>query len=121
MEAVHRNKNLKDPREGKLVFGWTINAARDIRWAIRKQLDVILTDDPTVYKQISDAWDNEYSQRHEKEDNRMTLRERLYLTFWNLWFVFFGWVFPLIYPYVQRFLVEKPAVKSNVQASSART
>lgn len=121
VDAVHRNKNLRNPSEGKLVFGWTINAARDIRWAIRKNLDAVLTDDPTVYKQISDLWDDVYSKQHEKEDNKMTLRERMYLTFWNFWFVFFGWVFPLLYPYVQRFLVEKPAVKANVKGSVART
>jgi hypothetical protein len=118
---VHRNKSLKETSEGRIVFGWTINATRDIRWAIRKNFDAVLTDDPAVYKQISDVWDDEYSKRHEREDNNITLRERVLLTLWGLWFVFFGWVFPLVYPYLQRFLVEKPAVKTQVKGSSART
>jgi hypothetical protein len=118
---VHRNKAFKESSDARLVFGWTINETRDIRWAIRQNFDAVLTDDPTVYKQISDVWDDEYSKRHEKEDNKITLRERVSLTLWGFWVVCFGWVMPLVYPYLQRFLVEKPAVKTTVKGSLAKT
>ncbi|QGA13009.1 hypothetical protein EYB26_000654 [Talaromyces marneffei] len=121
IDAVHRNKAYKESNKGRFIYGWTFNTPRDIRWAIRKNFDAVLTDDPALFKQISDVWDDEYSKRHEKEDNKVTLRERLFLTLWGLWFVFFGWVFPLVYPYLQRFLVAKPAVKTNVKESSAST
>lgn len=105
---------------GRLVLGWTINSARDIRWAIRHGFDAILTDDPATYKLISDSWTESYSRQHEKDDNKVTIRERMYLTFWGVWFVVFGWVLPFVYPYLQRFMVEKPAVKSRIQGSSER-
>ncbi|EED19764.1 glycerophosphoryl diester phosphodiesterase family protein [Talaromyces stipitatus ATCC 10500] len=122
IDAVHKHRDPdSDNNEPRLIFGWTINAPRDIRWAIRHGFDAVLTDDPATCKQISDVWDDAYSQKYEREDNKVTVGERVYLTLWGLWFVFFGWVFPLLYPYLQRFLVERPAVKSNIRGSSERT
>ena len=120
IEAVHSKKGLPPDSDTRLLFGWTINSARDIRWAIRKGFDAVLTDDPALCKQICESWNEEYSQKHEVGDNTTTLRERLLLTFWGLWFWLFMWAWPYVFPYVQRFLVEKPAVKTKVQTSSAR-
>lgn len=105
----------------RLVLGWTINSPRDIRWAIRHGFDAILTDDPAVYKLISDSWTDSYSRQHEQDDNKVTMREAMFLTFWSVWIVVFGWFLPYVYPYMQRFMVEKPAVKSRIQGSSERT
>ncbi|OKL62947.1 hypothetical protein UA08_01765 [Talaromyces atroroseus] len=120
VDAVHGNKNSEDGKR-KLIFTWTVNAARDMRWAIRNNFDAILTDDPALCKQICDSWDDAYAQRHEADDNRVTLGERLHLALWGFWFTFFSWVFPIVYPYLQRFMQEKPTVRTEINGSTSRT
>jgi phosphatidylglycerol phospholipase C len=120
VNAVHSKKNSEDGK-GQVIFTWTVNTARDMRWAIRNNFDAILTDDPSLSKQICDSWDDEYAKEHDADDDKVTLRERLHLTLWGFWFFSFSWLFPLLYPHLQRFMREKPGVRAEIKGSSSRT
>jgi tubulin gamma len=38
------------------VFGWTVNEAALMRWAIRHKLDGVITDDPKLFLEVRKGW-----------------------------------------------------------------
>lgn len=45
---------LRDCQEdGRPVYGWTVNSVSWMQWAIEKELDCVITDDPKLYLEVS--------------------------------------------------------------------
>jgi hypothetical protein len=75
----------------RLVFAWTVNKPKDMRWAIRHRVDAVLTDDPAQFRQICDSWDAAEDRKRRKED-RFTVAEHAQLILIALLVTLFGWM-----------------------------
>lgn len=69
-------KFIKDVQaDGRPLFAWTVNSVGWMRWAIRKRLDAVITDDPKLYLEVCERY------RKEKEAaNGGQVREGLLVT-----------------------------------------
>lgn len=88
----------------RLVFVWTVNRPRLMRWCIRKGVDGVITDDPESFRRICDNWDEE-DAKHRDED-RLTFAQQLELLFIALFVLLLGWTFKYRHLRLQRFIVE---------------
>ena len=57
----------------RIVLAWTVNSPRMMRWAIRKGVDGVITDDPETFGRIKNDW--ETTEQHIQD--RTTIREYL--------------------------------------------
>ncbi|CRG86040.1 glycerophosphoryl diester phosphodiesterase [Talaromyces islandicus] len=85
----------------RLVFAWTINKPKDMRWAIRHGVDAVLTDDPAQFRQICDVWDAAEERRTRKED-RFTIAEHVQLVTIAVLVALFGWTLKYQFPRTRR-------------------
>ncbi|QKX56861.1 uncharacterized protein TRUGW13939_03968 [Talaromyces rugulosus] len=75
----------------RLVFAWTVNKPKDMRWAIRHRVDAVLTDDPAQFQQICESWDAA-EDRKRKEEDRFTVAEHAQLVLIAVFVALFGWM-----------------------------
>jgi tubulin gamma/phosphatidylglycerol phospholipase C len=85
----------------RLVFAWTVNKPKDMRWAIRHRVDAILTDDPAQLRQICDTWDAAEERRTRKAD-RFTILEHVQLVLIAILVALFGWMLKYQFPRTRR-------------------
>ncbi|KAI9678049.1 MAG: hypothetical protein M1817_005993 [Caeruleum heppii] len=54
------NAFMRDVKEaGRELFVWTVNEDRMMRWSIRKQVDVVITDDPKRFLEICKSYEED--------------------------------------------------------------
>lgn len=75
----------------RLVFSWTVNKPKDMRWAIRHRVDAVLTDDPAQFRQICDSWDAA-EDRRTRQGDKFTVAEYAQVLFVAVFFTLFGWM-----------------------------
>ncbi|KAL2793695.1 PLC-like phosphodiesterase [Aspergillus keveii] len=73
---------LEKAREARHpVYLWTVNAPNMMRWAIRNQVDGIITDDPVLLKSVYEKWEEEQKGHTQQPPltrlDRLTLGQRL--------------------------------------------
>lgn len=50
---------IRDIRKAeRQLFVWTVNEANQMKWSIQKQVDGVITDDPKLFNDICDNWDD---------------------------------------------------------------
>lgn len=47
----------KCKENGRPVFAWTVNEEDKMRWSIKKQLDGVITDDPKLFLEVCEEYD----------------------------------------------------------------
>lgn len=85
----------------RLVFAWTVNKPKDMRWAIRQRVDAVLTDDPAQFRAICEKWDAAEDRRRQAED-RFTLLEHVQLVLIAVLVALFGWLLKYQFPRTRR-------------------
>ncbi|KAL2813370.1 PLC-like phosphodiesterase [Aspergillus granulosus] len=69
---------LEQAREARHpVYLWTVNAPNMMRWAIRNQVDGIITDDPVLLQRVYEEWETE--QKVHPQGPPVTQSDRLTL------------------------------------------
>jgi hypothetical protein len=55
---------MRDVKKAKRpLFVWTVNADNLMRWAVRKEVDGVITDDPKRFNEICRDWEDEKEKR----------------------------------------------------------
>jgi len=75
----------------KLVFVWTVNDPKLMRWWIRKGVDGVITDDPEEFKRIRDSWDGK--KLLQGDDDRISFRQYVELVIIAVVVLLFGWIY----------------------------
>lgn len=103
--GVGGRRFLRDARANhRVVYVWTVNAPNLMRWSIRHGVDGVITDDPALFRQISEEYDHGNTAglepgRHERRaapataDDRATVKQRAQALFLSTLLVLFGWMF----------------------------
>ncbi|KAL2838562.1 PLC-like phosphodiesterase [Aspergillus pseudoustus] len=69
---------LEQTREARHpVYLWTVNAPNMMRWAIRNQVDGIITDDPLLLKRVYEEWQAEQKENPPGAPPPLTRLDRL--------------------------------------------
>jgi phosphatidylglycerol phospholipase C len=72
------NRFLRDARANKrAVYDWTVNEVEWMEWSIKKDLDGVITDDPKLFLEICD--------RYEDELERVNARKRQTTIWRTIW------------------------------------
>ncbi|KAI9709344.1 MAG: hypothetical protein M1820_003464 [Bogoriella megaspora] len=66
----------------RAVIGWTVNDKSWMKWAVRKDLDGLITDDPKTYLEVCENWEDE-------DDKGGTDLMMLVIALWTQVLVFF--------------------------------
>lgn len=97
------------------VYLWTVNSPNLMRWAIRHEVDGVITDEPAQFKQVCEGWEKE--QRDETgairalELDQLTVGERVRILAVAVYLLLFGWFLKLKYlPSVERVQFEQRKV-----------
>ena len=45
------------------IFAWTVNVEEKMEWCIRRKLDGVLTDDPKLFRQVCERYDDKQPER----------------------------------------------------------
>ncbi|KAJ5121737.1 hypothetical protein N7448_002869 [Penicillium atrosanguineum] len=93
------------------VYLWTVNSPNFMRWAIRHEVDGVITDEPAQFKQICEEWKKERNETgviRAPELDQLSVGERLQILAVAAWLVLFGWFLKLKYfPSVERVQFEQ--------------
>ena len=94
------------------VYLWTVNSPSLMRWAIRHEVDGVVTDEPARFRQVCEAWEkeqrNETGVFHDPQLDRLTVGERLRIMAVAVYLLLFGWFLKLKYlPSVERVQFEQ--------------
>lgn len=94
------------------VYLWTVNSPRLMRWAIRHEVDGVITDEPARFRQVCEEWEkeqrNEAGAFHDPQLDRLTVGERLRIMAVAVYLLLFGWFLKLKYlPSVERVQFEQ--------------
>jgi hypothetical protein len=76
----------------KLVFVWTVNDPKLMRWWIRKGVDGVITDDPEEFKRIRDSWDGKTLLQGDDDDG-ISFRQYVELVIIAVVVLLFGWIY----------------------------
>lgn len=80
-------------RQKRAVFLWTVNEEKWMRWAVKKEVDAVLTDDPKKYLELLDDLREEEEASGSIQDTNVTVRDALGLLYINILVLFFGTLF----------------------------
>ena len=50
--------------KGRPIFAWTVNEEDMMRWAISEELDGVITDDPKLFLDVCDEWEQGKREIH---------------------------------------------------------
>jgi phosphatidylglycerol phospholipase C len=97
------------------VYLWTVNSPSLMRWAIRHEVDGVITDEPARFRELCEEWEkedrNESGAFHDPELDRPTVGERLRILVVALYLLLFGWYLKMKYlPSVERVQFEQRKV-----------
>ena len=91
-------------KEGRELFVWTVNKEEWMRWAIREQVDGVITDDPKRFREVRGEWDG-------GEMGRVSWREGGALVWWNIVVFFFSLLFRCRYG----FTIDQRKIKVEIR------
>lgn len=72
---------------GRPIYVWTVNETNVMKWAIRKQFDAVLTDDPERYRKLREGWDES-----DTSEERFRLKQWGFILLFNV----FSWVIGIL-------------------------
>lgn len=76
---------LEEARAAKRpVYLWTVNEANMMNWSLRKKVDGVVTDNPVMFREMSESWTGEGPAE------RIRLRQKLEMWMVSLLIVLFG-------------------------------
>jgi phosphatidylglycerol phospholipase C len=74
---------------GRSIFLWTVNDEESMKWAIMKDVDVVITDDPEKFLNVSKDYD--------EENFRLSMKQLGTAIWINMLATFFGFIFRFRY------------------------
>lgn len=87
---------LKDAREKRRqVLAWTVNTEDRMEWCIRRKLDGVITDDPRMYLEVCEKFDEEG-----REEGVLPIRLKGFFDVLRIWL----WITVAFWLYRRRFL-----------------
>jgi phosphatidylglycerol phospholipase C len=93
------------------VYLWTVNSPSMMRWAIRHEVDGVITDEPAQFKQLCEGWGKEQRDETAPDLDQLTVGERLRILLVVVYLLLFGWFLKFKYlPSVERVQFEQRKV-----------
>ncbi|OQE19066.1 hypothetical protein PENSTE_c016G06514 [Penicillium steckii] len=78
------------------VYVWTVNAPNLMRWCLRHEVDGVITDEPSHYRQVREEWEqgrNDASLiRYDSSKDGLTFSQRAQILIATVFVVCFGWL-----------------------------
>lgn len=94
LQAPGGRKFIRDAQaRDRPILAWTVNAESKMEWCIRRNLDGVLTDDPKLFLEVCDRYDDT------EPEHRMPLRDVLN--------AIRMWIMAIVFSFVYRSRFEK--------------
>ena len=61
----------------RAVYGWTVNEAAWMEWSIERGLDGVITDDPALFRDVCDRWEDVLDGLRPRERTPVRRRARM--------------------------------------------
>jgi phosphatidylglycerol phospholipase C len=101
------NRFLRDVKKAnRSIFVWTVNDEAWMKWAISKEFDGVLTDDPKKYLEVRDSY---VAKKH-----RIPLKSWGAVFFMNI----LAFVFSLLFRYRYGFSIKASAIRASLDSEN---
>lgn len=96
---------------GRRVYLWTVNAPALTRWALRHEVDGVITDHPDRFREDCKQWEEDLTSgspsKRDPAMDRLSLRQRLEILVVSFMVLVFGWFYRKNFPAVERVQFEE--------------